>query len=707
MKKIIVLFILCCSLKNISAQMLKPETGYILRERYDSSITLKKGDYIVQSDVVFAKTALLTIEPGVRIFFSPGATMKINGGLHANGEPNNLIQFSSAGGRESGTGLVIGSSSPDADIKITYSSFKFLIKPLEFIKDWYRKGVEITNSDFFNTYEFNDAVSVREVEFYLNKQPLDFVFRNNVFADNYSNITITNATSYRVRYLFEKNVFANNLYFDNRTKVESNPLYVGLDDIQGKYTMKVYDNAFSDNYILSQDSLKLLNLGTIGFLHPKSDFIIENNFLKHGVDKKYIQKDPNFNLHAFPMELSINGKNISQDAPIDSLAGKSIKILFNTSIAPSQKDYKVYFNFIDTISGDILKIHVDKNYTFAASSGNAADFSFTDSILTQPIGYISIENLKNRDGVTVPSVNLGLLDFFKRCGNRSYKMDYVTLQPKDIQQYNSKLVDTTKNIITEIDSVKFGKWEVGIFGGVSGYAGDLNHDWFNQEKWNKAFGLKIRYHINRNIAARLSVDFTNVQATDYGLYGPRKLRFKSKIISGFVMGEYSFSDKYSSNRHKGNTTLGKKLYPTFGIGVGLVKFNPMGQYTDSNWYPLRQYGTEGQTAPGGKQYSTLALTTPFMAGINYRITKNLKVAVEFTAFKLYTDYLDDASKVSYVDDGIIRAANPGNEDIASYFRNPGVDLGARGNPNDRDFFYNIGFSIWYRFNHKKDRDEER
>lgn len=704
MKKIIALFILCCSLTTLSAQMLKPETGYILRERYDSSLTLKKGDYIVQGDVIFAKTALLTIEPGVRIFFSPGATIKLNGGLHANGEPNNLIQFSSAGGKESGTGLVIGSSNPDADIKISYSSFKFLIKPLEFIKDWYRSGVEITNSDFFNTYEFNDAVSIREVEFYLNKQPLDFVFKNNVFADNYSNMTISNATSYRVKYVFEKNVFANNLYFDNRSKVESNPLYVSLDDIQGKYTMKVYDNAFSDNYIFSQDSLRLINYGTIGFLHPKSDFVIGNNFSKNVGEKKYDQKNPNTALHAFPMELSIDGKVVSPDAPIDSLVGKKIKVHFNTPIAGVQKEYKVYYNFIDTITGDILKIHIDRNYNFVSSSGTTADFTFNDSVITQPIGYISIENLKNRDGVTVPSVNLGLLDFFKKCGNRSYKMEYVTLQPKDIQQYNSK-IDTSKEVIPDADSIKFGKWEVGIFGGTSGYAGDLNQDWFYQEKWNPAYGLKIRYHYNRNIAARLSLDLTEVGAVDYGLYGPRKLRFKSKVFSVSLMAEYSFSDKYSANRLKRNTNLGKKLYPTFGAGVGLVKFNPMNLYTDGNWYALRQYGTEGQTAPGGKKYSTMALSIPMVAGINYRFNKNLKIAVEFTAFKLFTDYLDDMSKVSYVDDGIIRAANPGNEDIASYFRNPGTDLGARGNPNDRDFFYNMGFSIWYRFNHKKDREE--
>lgn len=723
MKKIVLLLILTVSLGNLFAQMTRPASGFLLNDRYDSSTTLRKADYIVQGEVVFAKTATITIEPGVRIFFSPGASIRVEGSLHILGEANSLVQFSSAGGKESGTGLVIKSNAPESDIKINYASFKFLLKPLSFEKDWYRKNVEITNSEFFNTYEFNDAISIKEVEFYLNKKPIDFVFKYNVFGDNYSNMSVYNATSYLVRYIFEKNVFANNYYFDSRSKAESNPFYVTLDDIQGKFTAKNFDNAFSDNYILSQDSLRLRGHGTVGFIYNKPTFEYLNNYSKNATDKAFSQQNPYAGLHAFSVEMNVDGTILTQYTPVDSLIGKNIKIKFNNPIASQQNEYKVFFNFIDTITGEILKEPVEKYYKFVAGNGTEAEFSFEAPVVTEPISYISIENLKNPDGVSVPSINLGVLDFFEKVGSRNYKMDYVTLMPIDISKSHSVLVDTSKNNIEERDSLEInvGQWEFGVMGGVSGYAGDLNQSWFNQEKYFTNYGVKARYHLNRNISAKFSIDYTKVGATDYGVYGDRKLSFRSSIIAVSALAEYNFSDKYKFNkddrlfkkrkksRQKFNDpieynrkfSLGRELYPSVGIGLSLVKFNPQGKYTDGKWYDLRPFGLEGQTLPGGKQYGTLIVAIPITGAINYRINNNLKVAFEFTGFKLFTDYLDNASKQAYVDDELIRAANPSNPDVASYFRQPGADLGARGDPTDRDFFYNMGISIWYRFSKKK------
>lgn len=706
MKKIFAILMLCLIVGSVDAQMLRPTSGFILNDKYDSSITLKKGgEYIVQGEVVIGKEAVLTIEPGVKIFFAPGAAINVKGGLHIEGEANNLVQLSSAGGRESGTGIVIDESNPGKDIKINFASFKFLLKPLTFEKDWYRSGVDITNSDFFNTYEFNDAVSVKEVEFYLNKQPIEFNFKGNVFADNYSNISVYNATSYRVKYTFEKNVFANNLYFDSRSKAESNPLYVGLDDVEGKYTMKLVNNAFADNYIFSQDSLIQFDNGTVGYLHPKEGFVTTNNFTKNPVEKDITQKSPDKNIHAYPSSITENGVSISPKTPIDSLIGKKIKIEFNTPIATEQKEYKVFYNFIDTVTGEILKQQLDKDFLFTRSSSNTIDFNFDAKVISEPVSYISIENLKNADGVTVPSVNLGMIDFFKKSGTKTYNTENVTFTPVDLSK-QLKLVDTTQNMIIPLDSTKVGKWEGGLFVGISGYAGDLNHDWTYQEKYYKDYAVKVRYHYNRNISARLSIDYTTVSAKDYGLYNRRALSFKSSILAAYVMAEYNFSDKYSSNRLKYNPSLGRKIFPSFGLGLGIVKFNPKGQYADGTWYALRQFGTEGQTAPGGKKYGLITLTIPAMAAMNYRVNDHIKLAVEMTAFKLFTDYIDDASNWKYVSDAVVRDANPNNPDVASYFRNPGKNIGARGNAKDKDFIYNVGISLSYRFNHKNKKTTE-
>lgn len=689
-------------LLNLSAQMTKPASGLILGERYDSTITFKQADYIVQGEVVFSKSSVVSFEPGARVFFMPGATLKINGSLTIKGEPNKLVQFSSAGGRESGNGLIITGNTPGSVVNISYASFKYLLKPLVFEKNWYRQSVDVSNSEFFNTYEFNDAVSIKEVEFYLNEKPLDFVFRNNVFADNYSNISVYNATSYKVRFLFEKNVFANNFYFDTRAKIESNPLYTYLDEIPGKFVMKVNDNAFADNFIFSQDSLKLLKSGTIGFLKPRADFDVSKNYSKDKEDKQLTQVQPNSQLHAFAMEVTSNGKVINPSLPIDSFVSRPLKVKLNTPLANEQKEYKVYFNAIDTASGDIIRTRLTQHFNLSAA-GIFVDFNADSAALVGPIGYLSIENLKNPDGLTVPSINLGILDFFRKLSLINFKKQYVTLTPIDTNYYRRFRFDSTQVFLP--DSTRYGKWEVGLFGGISGYAGDLNHNWFRQDKYYIDYGLKIRYHYNRNISLRFNLDYTTVGCRDYGQFAHRKLSFKSNIISATLMAEYEFLDKYKRNAQQFVSSLGHKIYPSIGVGIGLVNFNPKAQYTDGTWYALRQFGTEGQTAPGGKKYSTITLSVPVMGSLNYRVNNSLKVALEFTAFKLFTDYLDDVSQYKYVDKNIIAAANPSNPEIATYFLNPGRRMGTRGNPKNKDFIYNVGLSVWYRFHHKHRHDE--
>ena len=89
MKKHIAILVFCFIAKSVTAQMVKPPTGFILSEKYDSSVTLAKADYIVQGEVVISKTAVLTIEPGVRIFFIPGPTLNVKGVLNVKGEEKN------------------------------------------------------------------------------------------------------------------------------------------------------------------------------------------------------------------------------------------------------------------------------------------------------------------------------------------------------------------------------------------------------------------------------------------------------------------------------------------------------------------------------------------------------------------------------------------------------------------------------------------
>ncbi|CAH1792063.1 unnamed protein product [Owenia fusiformis] len=64
---------------------------------YDQTITTEHSPYIVRNDIIVAGSAVLTIDAGVEMRFSPGVGMVINGTLIARGRPNQHILLTREG----------------------------------------------------------------------------------------------------------------------------------------------------------------------------------------------------------------------------------------------------------------------------------------------------------------------------------------------------------------------------------------------------------------------------------------------------------------------------------------------------------------------------------------------------------------------------------------------------------------------------------
>ncbi|MEM1216325.1 MAG: DUF6089 family protein, partial [Bacteroidota bacterium] len=194
-------------------------------------------------------------------------------------------------------------------------------------------------------------------------------------------------------------------------------------------------------------------------------------------------------------------------------------------------------------------------------------------------------------------------------------------------------------------------WEVGPWGGVSYYFGDLNTN-YRLNRPNAAGGIMARYNFNDRICFSLSGNYGKVEAYDSDSQNPfefnRNLSFESDVFDGSALLEFNFLPYIHGNRDYFFT-------PYLFAGLSVFNFNPQAVYdgdapitgaTGQTVQPgdlveLRPLGTEGQFK--GEEYflTSLAFTggLGFKFDLSYDWSINIHVGVRSTG----TDYLDDVS----------------------------------------------------------------
>lgn len=204
--------------------------------------------------------------------------------------------------------------------------------------------------------------------------------------------------------------------------------------------------------------------------------------------------------------------------------------------------------------------------------------------------------------------------------------------------------------------------EIGAFGGVSGYVGDLNPTNYFRPSGN-AFGAFYRHNYNTRFSYKISAAKTSVLASDsdnpVSNLQERNLAFETPIYELAAVLEVSYFDFEVDEGEN-------KFTPYMNFGVALFHYNPIGTYNGQE-YNLRELGTEGQLLPGGQgKYSTVSVAFPLGLGMRYNFagkwSLNAEIALRYTA----TDYLDDAGGV-YTDQNEILDRQG---EAAAYFSNP-------------------------------------
>jgi len=228
--------------------------------------------------------------------------------------------------------------------------------------------------------------------------------------------------------------------------------------------------------------------------------------------------------------------------------------------------------------------------------------------------------------------------------------------------------------------------EVGPYGGVSYYLGDLNPG-VHYMRSRLAYGAIVRYNFNPRISMRLGVYRGKVSGDDLvsKVNLSRALNFESPVTDISAVGEFNFFEYFTGTKRD-------RLSPYIFGGVGMFIFKP-----SSGGINLNDIGTEGQNIgfDGRKPYKLISFSIPFGIGVKYSLTSRFSLTAEWGMRKTFTDYLDDVSRTYYLEGSQI---DPSNTSLTlsdpTFEHRPYME---RGNPKTKDWYNFSGLTLTYKF----------
>lgn len=234
--------------------------------------------------------------------------------------------------------------------------------------------------------------------------------------------------------------------------------------------------------------------------------------------------------------------------------------------------------------------------------------------------------------------------------------------------------------------------EFGIGLGAAHYFGDLNtRAYLNRPKM--AASIFFRKNFNNYVAVRLGASYARLGYSD--IYNGRNefmyrrnLSFNSNVWELALQGDFNFF-----RFMPGDPLYNFTPYVTFGVGI--FSYDPFA-YLNNEKIFLRTLGTEGQGSslyPDRKQYSTMAISFPFGAGVKYSLNERMNIGFEILHRFTNTDYLDDVSK-TYVDPSVFPLNPDGSASKAQLLSDRSYEVGEpigipgrqRGNSRQKDQF---------------------
>ncbi len=242
-------------------------------------------------------------------------------------------------------------------------------------------------------------------------------------------------------------------------------------------------------------------------------------------------------------------------------------------------------------------------------------------------------------------------------------------------------------------------WELGGWGGVAYYFGDLNTE-FILKRPGSLVGMTTRYNFNERVCWRLSAGFTEVSAYDSDSDNPyqqaRNLHFRSPIADLTMALEFNFLSYTHGSKDEFFT-------PYVLGGFSIFYYNPQAQY-QGEWVDLRPLGTEGQFK--GEEYYSLSPALVYGVGMKFSLNYVWGLEIEIGGRHAFTDYLDDVSTV-YPDRTDLEKLRG---EVAVALSDPSIDIPGvdeqfgregfqRGDSNSKDNYVFVSVGLSYYFGH--------
>ncbi|MBD0331031.1 MAG: hypothetical protein ICV66_00080 [Chitinophagaceae bacterium] len=245
----------------------------------------------------------------------------------------------------------------------------------------------------------------------------------------------------------------------------------------------------------------------------------------------------------------------------------------------------------------------------------------------------------------------------------------------------------------------FSQFQIGLFGGVSDYTGDLLDKPYRFSRL--AGGPTIGYQFSDRFTARAGIIFGKIEGADSvsARYSSRNLSFQSKLTETAVIAEYNLF---------GMENL--RWTPFVFTGLAVYHYNPYTYDRNNQKYYLQPLSTEGQGLtqyPDRKPYELTKFSFPVGGGIKFTLTDQFYLTTQVGLRITNNDYLDDVS-TTYVDEQVLLNARGPKAAELSYrqrelpggnqtYPREGASRGRTGKLIYKDFYYFSGLHLIYSF----------